>query len=123
MMVMPSSILSLTVTDGNEEVLEACRDNCRRARLHHPNLRIQRLDWNEIPKPTPKYDTILASDCAYKYADVVALAAACKELLQEPSGKAHFFGPYNRGVLHDLICELKDRQDMDVEVTVVLIKN
>ena len=117
MVVMPSSILSLTLTDGNEEVLEACRENCRRARLLHPNLRIQRLDWNEMPKPTPKYDTILASDCAYKYPDVVALAAACKESLQEPSGKAHFFGPYNRGVLHDLLRELKDRQDMDVEVS------
>lgn len=117
MMVMPSSVLSLTLTDGNDEVLEACRDNCQRAKLDHPNLRILRLDWNDLPKPSLKYDTILVSDCAYKYPDVFALAAACKDSLQEPDGKAHIFGPYNRGGLHDLLRELKERQDMDVEVS------
>jgi predicted nicotinamide N-methyase len=119
MMVMPSAILSLTLTDGNDEVLEACRGNCQRAKLDHPNLRILRLDWNELPKPSPKYDTILVSDCAYKYPDVFALAAACKNSLQEPHGKAHIFGPYNRGGLHDLLRELKERQDMDVEVSCI----
>ena len=117
MMVTPSSILSLTLTDGNEEVLEACRVNCQRAKLDHQNLHIRRLDWNEMPEPSRKYDTILASDCAYKYPDVVALAAACKDSLQQPSGKAHFFGPYNRGGLHELIRELKDRLDMDVQLS------
>ena len=114
--VLPSFISSLTLTDGNEHVLEACRHNCRMAKLGHLAVNIQRLDWNELPHPTPTYDTILASDCAYKYPDVVSLAVTCKACLRKPGGKIHIFGPYNRGGLQDLLLELRDSQGMAVQV-------
>lgn len=118
-LLLPSSSIlsSLTLTDGNEQVLEACRYNCRLAnKLDHSKLNIQRLDWNELPHPTPTYDTILVSDCAYKYPDVLSLAVTCKACLRNPGGTIHIFGPYNRGGLQDLLVELRDGQNMTVEV-------
>ena len=105
------SLSSLTLTDGNNEVLNELRKNCHRANV---NVNVKQLDWHAPPK-APKYDTILASDCAYKYPDVLALAAAMKVSLK-PSGKIHIFGPYNRGALQELLVELRDQHGMVIQV-------
>jgi predicted nicotinamide N-methyase len=120
------AMASLTLTDGNDEVLRECRHNwhCHRAyqqQQHHSTtpvpLYIRHLDWHAPPTITSdeqRYDTILASDCAYKHTDIVALAATMKLLLR-PTGKIHIFGPYNRGALQQLVLELK-MQGMDVQL-------
>lgn len=120
-----AAMTSLTLTDGNEEVLRECRLNwhrhcsSHRRHDHHnsPSLYIKHLDWHS-PSPPAKdedrYDTILASDCAYKHTDIVALAVTMKVMLR-PGGSIHIFGPYNRGALQQLLVELKC-QEMDVEV-------
>jgi hypothetical protein len=71
-----TAMTSLTLTDGNDEVLRECRHNwhCHRvSHQHHthltpvpPPLDIRHLDWHAPPTITSdeqRYDTILASDC------------------------------------------------------------
>ena len=118
-----SEMESLTLTDGNAEVLEQCERNFKQIKASDVPLRVEKLDWyNFINKKKArgsvrKYDTVLASDCAYLYPDVVALASTMSALCRNDNrSKIHIFGPYNRGALHELVLRLKDDLDMDVVV-------
>mmetsp|Transcript_28742 Transcript_28742/g.43848 ORF Transcript_28742/g.43848 Transcript_28742/m.43848 type:complete len:380 (-) Transcript_28742:241-1380(-) len=108
--------ISLTLSDGNMEVIDACRENC-----YHSNipLHVKHLEWTESStNPVETYDTILASDCAYKEEHIAPLAYTMKSRLKS-DGRIHIFGPYNRATLHSLIDELRDRQNMDVQMHVI----
>lgn len=123
---------SLTLTDCSQEVLEQCEMNVHSAAggtFPCTRLDVSRLDWNDYCIPSsgvdlPKkgfYDTVIASDCAYLYPDVVALSQTVSQLLRRKEngrngGLAHIFGPYNRGALHEMIQELKNGQNMGVSV-------
>lgn len=62
-----------------------------------------------------KYDTVLASDCAYHYPDVLALSSTMASVcLKEEQSRIHVYGPYNRGA--QLIIQLRDELDMNVVV-------
>eukprot|EP00978_Attheya_sp_CCMP212_P001745 scaffold3577_cov60-Attheya_sp.AAC.2 len=120
---------SLTLTDYNSEVLEQCEKNIRQTELIQDrdlNLDVKKLDWHDcasmdgMKKSTIKrktFDTVLASDCAYRYHDIVALAKTMSNLLKSgEDNKIHIFGPYNRGGMEDLIRELKDERKMEVAI-------
>jgi predicted nicotinamide N-methyase len=105
--------LDLTLSDGNDEVLKACRRNLEANQAS--SIHLYKLDWHCLPKKRQKYDTILASDCAYKYTDIQSLAVTMKALLK-PTGKIHIFAPHNRGALQQLLLELRDGQSMSVVI-------
>jgi predicted nicotinamide N-methyase len=124
-----SKLRSITLTDGNHEVLEQCKDNVRRATSSYPLFRrvpmqVAHVDWydyvdehngHETPTTTEhqRYDTVLASDCAYLYPDILALSRAMVSLCKR-DGIIHVFGPCNRGALHELVLQLRDVLHMDV---------
>jgi len=69
------------------------------------------------------YDTIIASDCAYLRSQVKPLINTIANLLRKRDtdgsghqGKLHMFAPYNRGVVYELIDELRNEKDMHVDV-------
>lgn len=105
-----SSMSSLTLTDGNLQVLQECRGNCQQSATKRFPIHIEQFLWNDDNPPAHRrlFDTIFASDCAYKYPDVLALALAMKRSLA-PLGTIHIFGPYNRGALQQLLVELQQR--------------
>jgi hypothetical protein len=123
-----SNLRSITLTDGNREVLEQCKDNVRRATSSYPQYRrvpmqVAHIDWYDfvderdskarMTREHQRYDTVLASDCAYLYPDIFALSRALVSLCKK-DGTIHVFGPYNRGALHELVLQLRDVLHMNV---------
>lgn len=113
---------SLTLTDGNDEVLEQCRRNLDQVRFSGLLTRVQKLDWYDFinKKSTvdsmKRYDTVLVSDCCYRYSDVDALANAMTLMCRHDSqSRIHVFGPNNRGALLELVGRLKDGANMHVD--------
>lgn len=107
---------TLTLSDGNVEVIEACRENCFRANIP---LHVKHLEWTDnVQKQIELYDTILASDCAYKEEHINPLVSTMMSHLK-PDGCIHIFGPHNRATLHLLIEKLKDSQNMDVKMNII----
>jgi hypothetical protein len=113
---------SMTLTDANREVLRACRSNVRRAQaaLHRslrvPSIRVAPLDWTRLAGEESgcrrstnrgtqsvygKFDTVIASDCAYRAEDAPELAAALSNLLSDsnPRAQIHLVGPCHRSAL------------------------
>ena len=113
---------SLTLTDASDEVLEQCRQNLNQAESSSMPIRIKSLNWydfidNNTMAEGERYDTILASDCAYRYSDVVALASTMTALLQKKkTSRIHIFGPYNRGALQELVEHFKNDCSLNVKV-------
>lgn len=119
-----SKMQSLTLTDGSNEVLEQCRRNLNQIEQSGLPIHVQNLNWhdfvdghNTAGKPANRYDTVLASDCAYRYSDVAALAATMTALCRKnETSRIHIFSPYNRGALHKLVQHLKDDCGLQVEI-------
>jgi hypothetical protein len=117
-----SEMTSLTLTDGSSEVVEQCQQNINRAHASQIPTQVLNLNWYDIMNKkkmdfSNKYETVLASDCAYLYPDVVALSSTMASLCQtDQQSRIHVFGPYNRGALHELIIQLRDEFDMNVIV-------
>lgn len=117
-----ASLHSITLTDGNDEVLQQCRQNVQLAGTDH-KVHVTKLDWNDFVRCRPKhqcnmYDTVIASDCAYRYQDIPALGETMHGLLSERNKAAaiHFFGPHNRNALYDILKYLDEQLDLDVKV-------
>lgn len=118
-----SNMLSLTLTDASEEVLEQCRQNLNQVESSGLTTQVKNLNWydfidnNTMAGSEERYDTVLASDCAYRYSDLVALASTMTALLQKKkTSHIHIFGPYNRGALQELVEHFKDDSMLNVEV-------
>ena len=121
---------SMTLTDINDDVLSMLRQNVTNALHTTDDISIQKLDWfdyldtsiqrrrdeNESDNDDERYDTIIASDCAYLHQQVVPLSNTISRLLSKNNrSKLHIFAPYNRGVVYELIDEL-ERKGMHVLV-------
>jgi len=119
---------SMTLTDANDDVLNMLRQNVANALYTTDGISIQKLDWfdyldtsiqrsRDENESDERYDTIIASDCAYLHQQVVPLSNTISRLLSKKnrSSKLHMFAPYNRGVVYEVIDEL-DRRDMHVLV-------
>lgn len=117
---------SVTLTDGNDEVLQQCRDNIRNAwkslsSLHAtgtvhqgPEVHVKKLDWNQSADMRDQYDTILACDVCYLYPDIEPLVATIRQLLAK-DGCAHFFGPIYRGAFQHLCQTLHQEMEVTAE--------
>jgi Lysine methyltransferase len=135
-----STITSVTLTDGNEQVLHECRRNVQAALLAAtslpsnnkmtliPPVFVKRLDWNNIPhEDRHRYNVVVACDVVYRYADVEPLGMALEELLVQrqengqdsngqPAMMIHLFAPYNRGALEHLSVYLREALDLQVDI-------
>ena len=106
---------SLTLTDHNSQVLKQCDQNVNT--LAGVPLHVKKLDWYDVAIHRPQYDTVLASDVAYLYPDVVALTSCMVGILKRSKhAKIHMFGPYNRGALHEAVLQLRDKLGLNVQV-------
>lgn len=123
--------VNVTLTDVSDDVLNMLRQNMSTAAkscdrdIFGENIHIQKLDWfdfladdknNSFLKEIDRYDTIIASDCAYLHSQITPLAEAISRLLREGGGKMHMFAPYNRGVIYELVSELRDVKNMHVQI-------
>ncbi len=121
--------LHVTLTDVNDDVLDMLQrniDSAARASdriiFEEEKVQIQKLDWFDFlfdesnSSADIRYDTIIASDCAYLHSHIVPLSEAIAKLLQAEGSKMHMFAPYNRGVIYDLVQQLRDVKKMDVLV-------
>lgn len=130
---------NITLTDVNEDVLDMLQQNVMGAASRSSpgffknEICIRKLDWYDFlgdlqtsscPEPTSNndddrcYDTIIASDCAYLHSQIVPLSETISKLLgnsKDGKKRLHMFTPYNRGVVHELIRELR-RKGMHVDV-------
>ena len=114
---------SITMTDGNEKVLEQCHENL----VSNHNLFkfgshlvfTKKLDWHDFPgkfnSMRASFNTVVGCDCAYRYKDIDVLGKTMEGLLA-PSGTIHFFAPCNRSSLYDLIRVLKDDLGLNVSL-------
>ena len=109
---------SLTLTDNNHEVLDQCKKNINSLTVRVPPVIVKKLDWYDYDSHHGNYDTILASDVAYLYPDVVALASCMAGLATRDNchAKIHMFGPSNRGAFHEAIIQLREVHGMHVQV-------
>ena len=119
--------VTVTLTDFNDEVLNMLEKNMNAAaksstRVFGDNIHIQKLDWfdflgNGGESYAHQYDTVIASDCAYLHSHIDPLSETISKLLGYGNGqKLHMFAPYNRGVLCELIKELRDAKNMHVHI-------
>mmetsp|Transcript_13072 Transcript_13072/g.29658 ORF Transcript_13072/g.29658 Transcript_13072/m.29658 type:complete len:410 (-) Transcript_13072:4204-5433(-) len=115
-------IKSVTLTDGNELVLDQCRKNLRNnfglmhsstAQQRLPPYHVQQLRWDEAERMKQKYDTVIACDVAYLHSQIGDLARAMTYLVKE-SGRIHVVGPYNRSALLELCRVLQNDPNLDV---------
>lgn len=123
---LDSRINSFTFTDYSTQVLTQCQENIQR----HLNLlpfeiNVQYLDWYDCQddaksQRTLMYDTLIASDVAYRNQDLEALKATIKQFLRFGSC-AHIFGPMNRSTLQNLIHELEHDEYLDIETEVLKV--
>ena len=124
-----SEFKSVTLTDGNPEVLQQCKQNIQSvlsslptAMNSFPPIQVSELDWDDFVNPRTDgtsnhktYHTVIACDCAYLHTEIEALSRTVKGLLREGvSAKIHVFGPYNRSALHAVIEYLQEELDLDV---------
>ena len=131
---------SITLTDGNIDVVEQCKKNVRQNMRNDRNflqgpissgarptspIQVGKLDWNDFVSLDEKahqkrYDTVIACDCAYLHNHVSVLSRTLQGLLKKENGKhpprptIHLFGPYNRSALHEVIRYLSDELGMHV---------
>jgi predicted nicotinamide N-methyase len=120
---------SMTLTDGNDQVLQKCKTNIDNNYVTVPALRslpriqVSKLDWNafllgeETTAATRRrYDTVIACDCAYIHKDAEPFCRTLHGLLaaETPTATIHLFGPYNRSALYEVIRYLGDELDMHV---------
>jgi hypothetical protein len=133
---------SMTLTDGNEQVLLQCRKNVQHY-LDTTNattagsIQVQHLDWCDVWKkkqqqrhtPHQSYHTVIACDCAYRTQDVLALKETLKALLHrdedqpkhldrntDRNSSIHLFGPYNRAAYHELIDIMERDEELQVQI-------
>jgi hypothetical protein len=126
-----SEIKSVTLTDGNPEVLKQCKQNIQSvlsslptAVDSFPPIQVSELDWDDFVNPKTDgtsnhktYHTVIACDCAYLHTEIEALSRTVKGLLKgDASAKIHVFGPYNRSALHAVIKYLQEELDLDVSI-------
>lgn len=112
-----NEVSSLTLTDYNTEVLEQCHRNVRSVYSGATPISVDKLDWYDyiLPvKTSRRFDTIIASDCAYNYSDIGPLVATMKALLRDQNSRVHVFGPQNRGGLQELLRHLRDEAAFEV---------
>jgi predicted nicotinamide N-methyase len=124
-----SKFKSVTLTDGNPEVLQQCKQNLQSvlsalptAVNSLPPIQVSELDWNDFVNPKADgmsnhktYHTVIACDCAYLHTEIEALSKTVKGLMREDaSAKIHLFGPYNRSAFHEVIKYLQEQLDLDV---------
>jgi predicted nicotinamide N-methyase len=121
-----SSLQSLTLTDGNRDVVRQCQENVFRATSHIADMvpiDVRHLNWNDDAQLSRladvKFDTILASDCVYSHDDVTTLVNVLTGLLKEEHGphsspeaaltpsRIHIFSPLNRSALPEFVVALK----------------
>lgn len=116
------AINSLTLTDVNAQVLEQCQRNLDQVSLTGLPTQVEKLDWYDVVNKkesdsVKKYDTVLASDCCYRYSDVAALTSTMTSLCRKDEhSRIHVFGPYNRAALHELVNQLRNDCGMNVEM-------
>lgn len=109
-------------TDCSPEILDQCRRNVAivsHGMMGHVSCHTQLLDWYNVASGCHKYqqyDVVLASDCAYRYLDIEPLSQTIATLVGKAEGRLHFFGPLNRGALHELIRMLREKHRMVVDV-------
>eukprot|EP00804_Cyclotella_cryptica_P027862 CCRYP_003791-RA/>CCRYP_003791-RA protein AED:0.15 eAED:0.15 QI:0/-1/0/1/-1/1/1/0/335 len=126
-----SDDVSVTCTDGNDEVLEMLEHNMdaaasSRGLFENDSIHIKKLDWFDFvgnedkgQERSQQYDTIIASDCAYLPSQVRPLSETISQLLGkegEQNQKLHMFAPVNRAVVYELTDELRDSKNMNVQV-------
>lgn len=130
-----SSTRRVTHTDVNEDVLKMLQINMDAAAKSNgfarDNICIQKLDWYEFLgdsqttstndaslQDADRYDTIIASDCAYLHSQIAPLSETISKLLGNKRGgeTLHMFAPYNRAVVHELLEELHHKKEMHVHV-------
>jgi hypothetical protein len=112
---------SITLTDGNDKVLTQCQENLvsnySLFQYNYHDISTKKLEWHEYPgkynSMRASFDTVVGCDCAYRYKDIDALSETMSDLLA-PGGTIHFFAPYNRSTLYDLIRVLKDGLGLNV---------
>ena len=116
---------SVTLTDINDDVLHMLEQNITHASskaaslggLSRDDISIQKLDWFDsllkcgssqtiTNSDYGRYDTIIASDCAYLRDQIIPLTETISKLLgkrrrgkEEKKKLLHMFAPYNRGVV------------------------
>ena len=121
-----SSVGSLTLTDGNERVIEQCRlniENTTAGETLRTDLTTCLLDWRDFSQNKNKhlmglYSTVVACDCAYLHSHTKALGDTLFGLLDKTSPRAtiHIFGPYNRSAFDELIEYIKDEFRMELDI-------
>jgi predicted nicotinamide N-methyase len=132
-----SSVRSLTLTDGNSDVVRQCQANVARTTFHYADIvpiNVRHLNWNDDLQLSlladVKFDTILASDCVYCRDVVPALVEVMARLLkveEDPlhstalaPSRIHVFSPLNRSALPEFVAALK-AVGMDVNQEIVKI--
>ena len=123
--------VSVTCTDVNDEVLEMLEHNMEEAAksstsglFENSKVQIQKLDWfdfvgndDKTKYSSKRYDTIIASDCAYLPSQINPLSETISKLLGTDVGqKVHMFAPANRSVIYELTDELRGKKNMNVQV-------
>ena len=113
---------SVTLTDGNPDVIQQCRRNVETfrhsfSRMGHniPPFHVRLLQWEQAKNEQEKYDSIIACDVAYLYTQVAPLTNAIAALMHNQS-VAHLFGPYNRGALQEVCRVLSDDKGLRVDL-------
>ena len=113
---------SMTLTDGNNDVLDQCRKNLQSALVSLgsvanisslPSFYVKKLQWELASLEAKKYDTIIACDVAYLHTQVNSLINAMATLLED-NGRIHLFGPYNRGALQQVCRVLQEEKGFDL---------
>jgi hypothetical protein len=122
-----SHVKSVTLTDGNDEVLQQCRSNVHQALAGvppstRPPISIKNLEWKEAFESQDrcsdilggaKYKTVIACDCAYRHQAIKPLSETLASILQ-PEGTIHMFGPYNRSAFLETCRYLSRELNLDV---------
>lgn len=119
---------SITVTDGNEKVLETCHENLvsnnHSFQLGVRSVSTKKLNWHDFPDKFKSmcgcFNTVVGCDCAYRYKDIDVLGETMLGLLA-PGGTIHFFAPCNRSSLYDLIRVLKDVLGLNVSLDCIVM--
>jgi hypothetical protein len=112
---------SITLTDGNDKVLTQCQENLMSnyslLPYNNQDISTRKLEWHDYLEKynsmRASFNTVVGCDCAYRYKDIDALGETMTDLLA-PGGTIHFFAPYNRSTLYDLIRVLKDGLGLSV---------
>ncbi|KAL7579839.1 hypothetical protein ACA910_004852 [Epithemia clementina (nom. ined.)] len=127
-------VQSITLTDGNPEVLAQCRKNlqstfislqdgfdetspflCNKSKKKNPlpPFYVKQLQWELAGEENQQYDTLIACDVAYLHTQVDVLVQAIKTLVAK-GGCFHIFGPYNRVALQQVCRLLQEEEDFDI---------